>query len=51
MHPQHYVNREWTAAFSAIESNEPSLTTVVTAEINIALVDNTESSQYHLWFL
>ena len=44
MHPQHYVNREWTAAFGAIESDEPSLTAAVTVEINVALVDNTESS-------
>ena len=44
VHPQHNINWEWTAAFGAIESDKPSLTAIVTVEIKIPLVDNTESS-------
>ena len=44
VHPQRNINREWTAALCAIESDEPSLTAAVTVELKIALVDNTESS-------
>ena len=37
------INRQWTAALGAIEGNEPSLTTVVAAQVNVALVNNPES--------
>ena len=37
------VNRQWTAALSAIEGDEPSLTTIVAEQVNVALINNTES--------
>ena len=42
-HPPNDLNRQWTAALSAIEGDEPSLTAVVASEIKVALVNNTES--------
>ena len=42
-HPPNDLNRQWTAALSAIEGDEPSLAAVVAAEIKVALVNNTES--------
>ena len=43
LHPPNDINRQWTAALSAIEADEPSLTAVVAVEIKVALVNNTES--------
>ena len=40
--PPHCVNRQWTAALGAIESNEPSPTAGVTPHIKVALVNNTK---------
>ena len=42
-HPQHHINRNWATAFCTVEGNEPSLTTAVTDQVEIALVNNTES--------
>ena len=45
-HPPNDVNRQWTAALSAIKGDEPSLTTAVTnvaVEVKVALINNAES--------
>ena len=42
-HPPNDINRQWTAALSAIEGDEPSLAAPVAQEIKVALVNNTES--------
>ena len=42
--PYHRVKSHWASTLSAVEGNEPSLTTVITVEPEIALVDNTERS-------
>ena len=42
-HPPNDINRQWTAALSAIEGDEPSLAAAVAVEIKVALVNNTES--------
>ena len=41
--PPNDINRQWTAALGAIEGNEPSLTTAVAVEVNVALINDTES--------
>ena len=41
--PPNDINRQWTAALGAIEGDEPSLTTGVAVEVNVALINNTES--------
>ena len=41
--PPNDINRQWTAALGAIEGDEPSLTTAVAAQVNVALINNTES--------
>ena len=41
---KHRVKSHWAITLSAVEGNEPSLTTVITVEPKIALVDNTERS-------
>ena len=43
-HPPNDVNGQWTAAFSAIEGDEPSLTAVAATHIKASLVNHTESS-------
>ena len=43
-HPPNDVNGQWTAAFSAIEGNKPSLTAAAANHIKVALVNHTESS-------
>ena len=43
-HPPNDVDRQWTAAFSAIEGDEPSLTAVAATHIKASLVNHTESS-------
>ena len=41
--PQHCVNRQGTTALGSIESDEPSLTAVVTtSQIEVSLVNNSE---------
>ena len=43
--PQHCVNRHGTTTLGVIESDEPSLTAVVTtSHVYFSLVNNTESS-------
>ena len=42
-HPPNDINRQWTAALSTIEGDEPSLTTPVAVEEKVALINNTES--------
>ena len=41
--PPNDINRQWTAALGAIEGDEPSLTTVVAGQVNVALINDTES--------
>ena len=36
------INRQWTAALGAIEGDEPSLTTAVAVQVNVALINDTE---------
>ena len=43
IHPQHHINRHWATAFCTVEGNEPSLTALLTVDVQIALVNNTES--------
>ena len=40
--PPNDINREWTAALGAIEGDEPSLTTAVAVQVNVALINDTE---------
>ena len=41
--PPNETNRQWTAALGAIEGDAPSLTTAVAAQVNVALINDTES--------
>ena len=41
--PPNDINRQWTAALGAIEGDEPSLTTAAAVEVNVALINDTES--------
>ena len=41
-HPPNDINRQWTAALGAIEGDEPSLTTAVAVQVNVALINDTE---------
>ena len=41
--PPNDINRQWTAAFGAVEGDEPSLTTTVASDEKIALINNTKS--------
>ena len=47
--PQSAINRQWTAALGAIEGNEPPLTAVVAINMNVSLVNYTESSSIFLF--
>ena len=40
--PPNDTNRQRTAALGAIEGDEPSLTTAVAAQVNVALINDTE---------
>ena len=42
-HPPNDINGKRTAALGAIESDEPSLATVVADQMNVSLINNTES--------
>ena len=41
--PPNDINRQWTAALSAIEGDEPSLAAAVAVQVKVSLINNTES--------